>query len=261
MMKNGHAYSGATAGLGVAALTGAAPYTGIVIGVLCAGAALIPDIDHPGSTISRTYGPISEAFSEAVNGVSARVYDATRTRYDDDRDGGHRGLTHTWPFALGVGLLCAFVTAWHAGLLTVLFLCISLALRGLLGNWAKRNGWLVTTATAGVLTWLLSLAMPDGFSGAGLGAVVGFGCIVHCWGDSLTLSGCPWMWPVKIAGQRWYPIGTPQFLRFRAGGDVELKFVLPFWMLTTGAMLVNAIPGSWAALGDAGTWVAGLISS
>lgn len=50
---------------------------------------------------------------------------------------------------------------------------------------------------------------------------------MHCWGDSLTESGCPWLWPLPIAGRRWYPVGLPQVLRFRTGSVVETVVLLP----------------------------------
>lgn len=259
MMKNGHAWSGMTAGLAVALLTKAPPVLGIISAGIVGGAALGPDIDQPSATISRVFGPLSQWFSEGVNAVSARVYDATASEYDEDRDGGHRGFTHTVVFAVAVSALCSFVAQWWQGLAAVLFLCVSLALRGLLGNWAKRRGWLSTTAVAGALTTVLVFALPAGYGTGQLGLLVGLGCIVHCWGDSLTISGCPWLWPVPIRGERWYPIGTPGFLRFHAGGRIEKRYVLRGWIAAAGALTFTYIPGGWTAVGDVSTWAVGLV--
>lgn len=258
MMKSGHAYSGLTFGLALALVTDAPPIPGLISAAIVGGGALIPDIDQPSATISRVFGKASQWFARRVNDVSASVYDATATEYDADRDGGHRGLTHTAVFAASMAALCTLASTWLAGLATVLFLCISLALRGLLGNWARNRGWIVTTLTAAALTAVMVFALPEGYGTAHLGLLVGFGCIVHCWGDSLTLSGCPWLWPVAIDGQRWYPIGTPDFLRFRAGGTAERRVVLPAWMAAAGALAFSFIPGGWAVLGDVGEWALGL---
>jgi membrane-bound metal-dependent hydrolase YbcI (DUF457 family) len=252
MMKNGHAFSGLAVGLAFGLLSHAPPVLGITNAAIVGGAALIPDIDQPSATISRVFGPVSQWFAEQVNDVSASVYDATATPFDEDRDGGHRGLTHTLVFAAALGLLCSLAALWTAGLAAVLFLCVSLALRGLLGNWAKRRGWLATTLAAAALTAVLVFALPEGYGTGQLGLLVGLGCIVHCWGDSLTLSGCPWLWPIKINGQRWYPIGTPEFLRFRAGGEVEKAVVLPGWIAAAAALAFTYVPGGWATLGDLG---------
>lgn len=252
MMKNGHAWSGMAVGLAVGLLTEAPPALGITNAALVAGAALIPDIDQPQATISRVFGPLSQWFAGLVNDTSAAVYARTATPLDDDRDGGHRGLTHTLLFAAAVGALSTLAAQWTAGLAAVLFLCVSLALRGLLGNTARRRGWLVTTAAAAGLTAVLVFALPEGYGTGQLGLLVGLGCAVHCWGDSLTLSGCPWLFPIKINGQRWYPVGTPEFLRFRAGGTAERVAVLPGWIAGAAALAFTYVPGGWVALGDFG---------
>lgn len=56
------------------------------------------------------------------------------------------------------------------------------------------------------------------------GGAAALGCWTHCLGDSLTIMGCPWLWPIPIAGETWYEIGTPQAIRFHTGGDVEKLF-------------------------------------
>src|SRR5882724_8016011 len=71
------------------------PRAWVVGAVLSTGAALLPDLDHPQSTVSRTFGSISQGFSSGMNAVSHGIYRLTRTRRDSNRDGGHRGLTHT----------------------------------------------------------------------------------------------------------------------------------------------------------------------
>src|SRR5687768_7981296 len=89
-MGRTHALSGAalfTAGTLALEL----PAEQIVLGaVVCAGAAVLPDIDHHGSNISRTFGPLTRGFGWAVGKVS----------------GGHRNGTHS---ALGVALIAAVV--------------------------------------------------------------------------------------------------------------------------------------------------------
>lgn len=272
MMKNGHAWSGMTVGLAVGLLSKAPPALGITNAAIMAGAALIPDIDQPSATIARVFGPVSQWFSQRVNDVSAAVYERTATPFDDERDGGHRGLTHTLVFAAAVGALSSFGAQWTAGLAAVLFLCVSLAMRGLLGNWvrhqgrvrrrgrarrlrrllAKLRGWVSTTLLAAAVTAVLMSALPDGYGTSQLGLLVGLGCAVHCWGDSLTLSGCPWLFPIKINGQRWYPIGSPEFLRFPAGGSTEKRYVLPGWIAGAAALAFTYVPGGWLALGDLG---------
>lgn len=246
MMGPGHAFSGMAAGLGAALLantlgTPVSPAAAFTAAGLCAGAALLPDLDHPSATVSRSLGPLTELLAHGLNAISGGVYRATRSRRDDDRDGGHRGLTHTWVFAAGVGgALTGAVALWGKPVvLGALFFLLSLALRGLAKDWARGQGWIGVSLAAGLLTWLTAGALPEADAGAWLGAVVALGCLVHCWGDSLTLSGCPWLWPVPIAGQRWYPIGTPSALRFRAGGAAETWLVMP--VLTLGTLALAAL--------------------
>src|SRR5690625_1275056 len=89
-MGGHHAISGAAAWL---ALTGSASLGGYRLGggvldlagpevlagaVVAAGAALLPDIDHPSATIARSAGTASKLASSAVGSAA-----------------GHRGATHT----------------------------------------------------------------------------------------------------------------------------------------------------------------------
>lgn len=259
MMKTGHAWSGAAAGLGAALVVGASPVPALISGAIGGGAALIPDIDQPSSTIARFMGPLSEAFAHGINALSAKVFEHTATEDDDDREGGHRTLTHTLVFAVGVGALTTVATLWFWGLLVVLFLCFSLALRGLLGHFAQRRGWIGTTVIAAGLAWAASAALPESYPGLGLGALIGFGCFVHCLGDSLTITGCPWAWPLVIAGERWYPIGTPEPMRFHTGGGIERCLVYPVLIVGTAALALSVLPGGIGGLLHIGDTVRALI--
>lgn len=50
-----------------------------------------------------------------------------------------------------------------------------------------------------------------------LGLPIVLGALVHDIGDALTVSGCPILWPIPVGRKRWYPVGPPKFMRFRAG--------------------------------------------
>ncbi|CAO0833178.1 hypothetical protein SMICM17S_04436 [Streptomyces microflavus] len=108
--------SGAAAWLGVgaaAAATGhAMPWPVLVVGALiCAGAALAPDLDHKSATISRAFGPLSKGLCEIADKLSYAVYKATKSKADPRRTGGHRTLTHTWFFAVLMGAGCSFAAS------------------------------------------------------------------------------------------------------------------------------------------------------
>lgn len=105
MMGPAHSLSGAAAWLGVGAAAAAAghpmPWPVVLVGALiCAGAALAPDLDHKAATISRAFGPVSRGLCEIVDKLSYAVYKATRMKGDPRRSGGHRTLTHTWLWAV-----------------------------------------------------------------------------------------------------------------------------------------------------------------
>ena len=250
MMGPGHAVSGAAGGLVAACVAETAGTPLGVAGTLLvagigAGAALVPDLDHDRATVSRSFGPLTVLLARGLNRVSARVYDATATALDEDRDGGHRGITHTWLFAVALGaLVAAAVALWgRPAELGAVFVLLSLALRGLFAWIPERFGWFGTTGIAAALTWWAGDTLPPGTAWAWIGGTVAVGCLVHDWGDSLTLMGCPWLWPFPIAGRRWYPIGTPESLRFAAGRETERRVVMPVLVILTCGLAVPALVG------------------
>jgi membrane-bound metal-dependent hydrolase YbcI (DUF457 family) len=124
MMGKTHALSGAMA-FGLVAVP-AAPLAHLhprelVLGtVVTAGAAVLPDIDHPGSGVSRTFGPLTRVFARLVGWIS----------------GGHRNGTHSLLGAAVFNLAVFGATALYAQsllwLVGGLALSILLAAAGLL---------------------------------------------------------------------------------------------------------------------------------
>jgi membrane-bound metal-dependent hydrolase YbcI (DUF457 family) len=164
--------------------------------VTSAAFALLPDIDEPGSTVSRKLGIISQTFSGVVRNVS----------------GGHRAATHSIFFAAIVALLTrlallnpfAVGVMVAAGVLLVFRMLLPMALRWipliglgtlvlafLFGTWARH----LDTAARGVhppsMGWLM-LATTGGV-------------LLHLVGDSLTIEGVPWLWlPMSHPLQRFH---------------------------------------------------------
>ena len=66
MMGRHHAASGALAGLALGLITREPAATTLAAGAVCAGAALVPDIDEPRSTISRRLIVVGPAVGSAV---------------------------------------------------------------------------------------------------------------------------------------------------------------------------------------------------
>jgi membrane-bound metal-dependent hydrolase YbcI (DUF457 family) len=244
-------------GAAAAAAGHSMPWPVLVVGALItAGAALAPDLDHKAATISRAFGPVSKRLCEIVDKLSYAAYKSTRKAGDPRRNGGHRTLTHTWLWAVLVGAgasaLAVFGGRW--AVLFILFVHLVLAVEGLLWKAARMSSDILVWLLGATGAWNLAsvLDKPGNgsdwlFSGAGheylwLGLPIILGSLVHCVGDALTVSGCPILWPIPLGRKRWYPIGPPKMMRFRAGSWVELKVLTPVFMILGAA-------GGLAALG------------
>ncbi|MCE5290608.1 MAG: metal-dependent hydrolase [Nocardiaceae bacterium] len=246
-----HAMSGAAAGLAVAAVLPPAAggpssvaETFIWAGV-CAGAALLPDIDLPQSTIARTFGPISHVAAHGINKASAMFYNVTASGRDGHRSNGHRTLTHTVLFAFGLGIvISSLVTAFaKPAIIATLFVTLGLAIRGLAGDWARKHGPIMTTAVTGLLSTLAWTSIPPATGSTSLGLAITTGCLVHYLGDAITKDGVPLLAPlVPINGRRWHAINPPALVCIRANGLVEKIAILPALTLTTVALAAAALP-------------------
>ncbi|WP_327090965.1 metal-dependent hydrolase [Nonomuraea sp. NBC_01738] len=225
MMGHSHAMTGAIAWLGLAPAFTAVPLlnestrfidTGIMAtaltpaeliagAIICAGSAMLPDLDHPSATIAQTFGPVTWALSKAVNWIA----------------GGHRGMTHSLVFAAAMG----FGAHWLAGRYPIgrdimVVLMIGLALRaigvGIPGN--KLGSAMINIGlTAGLYTVFMSL----GVGYAWLGLAVGVGCLIHVVGDCMTEKGCPVLWPLAA---RWV---LPWKIGIKTGQKFETKVLAP----------------------------------
>ncbi len=233
-MGQSHAVSGVA---GWVALCAAGSLVGVdvepstvVIGAgVSAGFALLPDLDHPGSTISRSLGPVTRGLSRAVSWVADWVQDRTCPCCADDDSVAHRAGSHTLAAALAIGALASLV-GWRVGLpgaAVLVGVAVALATRGILPR-RTRGSWgsLVAGAVAGGLVF--ELGPPSGWWWLGLPA--GFGVLAHIVGDGLTKSAVPLLWPARIRGCRWFPCGSPRWLRFRTGGRVERWLVGPLML-------------------------------
>ena len=203
-MGHTHALSGlvtgAAAGLYVLHLP---PAGTITLAGLTAGAAVLPDIDHPDATLAHCFGFLTKAFAWLAGKIA----------------GGHRWGTHS---VLGVGVFTAL--AWaavyfradpggRAGLLVLLSLIIAGGLYALRigGHWADAVA--VTAAIAMTVT------------GTGLGLVAvatGLGCATHVFGDGLTDEGVPLAYPLSRRRVKW----LPEPLAFTTGTRPEGLFAL-----------------------------------
>ncbi|GAA0586081.1 metal-dependent hydrolase [Paractinoplanes ferrugineus] len=237
MMGPSHALSGAAAWLaGSWALDhfagyGQSPLAIAVGATVCAGGALLPDLDlsgkvtrnQGGATVARTFGVFSLFVAEVIEKISLGVYTATRLSRDPRRNNGHRTFTHTLPFAALVGwgttTLCTHYGKW--AVVGIIFFMAGLALRGLFDKWAERAGWLIVTICAAVIAWLTAAALPGDRGYPMLGFAVGVGCVVHLLGDMITSAGVPILWPIPTGRRMWRMVGVPDGVAVRVGGRVE----------------------------------------
>ncbi|SFT32335.1 LexA-binding, inner membrane-associated putative hydrolase [Actinopolyspora lacussalsi subsp. righensis] len=263
MMNGAHAATGLLTGTTVASFAQPTP-PGVALGALAgAGAALLPDIDHDQSTITKSAGPVTRGTAELLQTLARWAYRRTRLPHDpraSGKTGEHRGLIHTPVFALLVGTALAGATLaskW-VGIVAV-YVLTSAALRSL--------RWSLPTRVRGTLqlqrhaapplyallaTGLLVYVHAVADAGVWLGAIVALGMIVHSVGDGATNSGIPFVWPFKRAcdrcrrgtgcpGARWDRQHVlPESLRFPAGAGIE-KFV------ETGCLVVAAFV-AWPTL-------------
>jgi hypothetical protein len=242
VMGRTHALTGWCAGLGIAPLIGHGDLAGsLLVGLVTAGFALLPDFDHRHSTASRYLGPLTGLLSWFLRKSSRYVYAITKGPRDEPVTGEHRHLSHTVLFAAVIGYFTAGATELGGK-----WAVLGVALFAVLLAEAALGDWVAVVFSGAVLWWLYSFGLEaalnrlEGLSGV-LGIAVAVGCFVHCLGDAVTVSGCPFLFPLPIAGETWYELRPPRWLRFRTGGPVESLFMFP--VVAVGALLL--IPGAW----------------
>ncbi|HVV23035.1 MAG TPA: metal-dependent hydrolase [Pseudonocardiaceae bacterium] len=204
--------------------------TWIAGAALTSGAALLPDLDHPPSTVARSFGPLTKVISHGVDSASAGIYNIIRLKGDPHRHDGHRTFTHTAVFAALAGMVTASLVLLHNPWVTaaLLFFFTGLSVRGLLHEWNHAADTFVVIVMSGFLTWQCWKWLHTGGDKASwVGLSVLVGCLAHCVGDAVTEDGCPILWPLPLGRHLWYPIGLPKPMRYRTGGKVELLFVGP----------------------------------
>lgn len=201
------------------------PLTAAVGAIVCAGAGLLPDLDHPQATPARAFGPISAAAARFVHNVS----------------GGHRHATHSI-LGLSVAGVLAFAAYLNVWTLTIMiWLCMGLGVRALWRHPKNRpNGRLDWRDVAGVAHALAAFYIAYRLTHAGLDlsvvpAAVFLGYLVHLVGDAATETGVNWWWPDRRR-YRWASVDT--------GKSVERWVVVPGLYAGIGLVVV-ATHGTW----------------
>jgi membrane-bound metal-dependent hydrolase YbcI (DUF457 family) len=200
-----------------------------VLGILSAGAALGPDIDHPNATATKALGGVVH---KSVHTLSKTVRLATSTRSDRaahrqweglGRDADHRALTHTGISALviGVGAFAAALVPFGE---TAMAALVGWTAGHLMGRKAAPVVSLGSAAVAflvGVPAWMAAVAVCIGW-------------LSHVLADACTMGGVPLTWPMRKQGRRWrHTRLMGRMLRSGGGGE---------WVVTVAAVAVLVLP-------------------
>lgn len=172
MMGITHGVSGMTLWVGTTTILGLSPDVVLLGGVLTMGSSILPDIDHPNSTVSRSLGRLSQGFAWLVSHLA----------------GGHRRGTHSIAGVVILLLIALLTTFAGFGWLWVwLMLLSTLVLVG------KEKGLLI-----GIISGILTLVWYH-ISDPGYLPVICLvvGTIIHILGDMITYGGCPIFYPNK----------------------------------------------------------------
>jgi hypothetical protein len=216
VLGHSHALSGLAVG---AASLPWAPVQGTVAQVAwvsaVGGFAMLPDLDQQGSTISRMWGPLTDAPSGVINAIAR----------------GHRWGTHDavlGPLAFGLLVHAASWQYWSS--LLVLALAIGLALRALhvVIPGRAENTVIGNLVLSWGGAWLL-LAHSPGPSWLPLAVVAGV--LTHIVGDGLTKEGVPVPLVWLVRRSRLAPV------HLRTGATVERVVLVPLFVLATVAFL------------------------
>jgi membrane-bound metal-dependent hydrolase YbcI (DUF457 family) len=183
MMGRSHVLTGAAGWLAVAPQVAQAAGRSLGPGALalgagvCAGAALLPDLDHEDGTLAHALGPATHLLTRLVAWAS----------------GGHRHATHSLAFAAAAGA-GTWALAGHASRWATLGLTLALLAAGLraldinaTAGWPRC--WLAAAALTAIAWWRMPPAWPF------IPWSVALGCLAHLAGDWLTPEGVALLWP------------------------------------------------------------------
>ncbi|HEY4625505.1 MAG TPA: metal-dependent hydrolase [Blastococcus sp.] len=237
MLGHSHALSGLAAG---AATLPWAPVQGTVGQAAwvaaVGGFAMLPDLDHSGSTVSDMWGPITDVPSGAIGRIAQ----------------GHRWGTHDavlGPLAFGALAVAAAGAFWSS--LLLLALSIGLALRAL--NFVIPGRAENTVVGNLVLSWAAAwLLLEHGPSPGWLPWAVALGVLTHIAGDAITTAGIPvpLVWIARRCRLKLIPLRTGTVLEKAVLAPLFLVAAVAFLCVNTEAR--NAVDPLVARLLDLG---------
>lgn len=204
-------------------------------------AKVAPDLDHPTSAITRSWGPITKVLSWMLRGLAWWVYNTWRSPTDRVRPVIHRGFTHTLPGGLLAGCV-TLLTIWCGPIWTAA--CLAVMFGGAARVYSRKYQVYGAIAGAGLgyLAWS-ELLVATGW----LVVVMALGCYAHAVDDCVTTHGAPLKFPFRDAttGRRWERVGTPHWMRFNTGSPIETAVVWAAIIASSGIVYWLAI-APWA---------------
>ncbi len=214
-----HTWAGTAIGAAYGGFVMHAPPGGVITLAAFTGAlALWPDIDHCGSSVSRSLGLFSR-------GVAWIVGKAT---------GGHRHATHSClGIAVTAGLAwiaCRFLPSWPAE--AFLAVIITFSVSGMLEALKILRSHAADLVAIGVS----ALVIWRGYGLALIPLAVLLGCSAHVAADMLTDSGCMLGFPFS---KRRYHL-LPEPAAFTTGTLPERVIAAPVFLLATGLLTFHA---------------------
>lgn len=231
-MGRTHAASGAVVYLAVVPLLGMAgspdPVSVLAGAVAAAGAAMMPDLDHPQASISRSLGPITYLLAKIVETIS----------------GGHRQATHSI-LGMLIGTAVAAGFSWAGGIALGLYLAFLAAL-GLAALHVQLIRQPVPHTIAclllGVVLTTTAVWRPPTM--LAIATAVALGMAAHIAGDCLTCEGCPLLWPLISRRFHLLSIRTDSLIeRLLIGPALMLVALWLAWRLVDVHQLAAAVSG------------------
>ena len=188
-MGRTHALSGAVAYLALVPLLHASAVQAAVGAVCTAGAALLPDLDHPQATATHTLGPVTRVLGWVVRRLA----------------GGHRRGSHS---VLGIAAFAGVAAlAARADIADgiALWVLAALAARAVRRRAPVAERLAVAVVTAGGAWWLVA---GHGLDPWFLPVAVAIGAAAHVVGDLMTEQGARVLWPLSARSFRIASIDT-----------------------------------------------------
>lgn len=212
------------------------------------GASIGPDFDNSKSTAISSLGIVGRGISTLLRTIAVFIYSITRSKKDNPEPNPHRGFWHTILSTILLYFLILSVISiptkvninnnvYSIGFIMffiLLFGCIHLAIASLFGTFTKalkrkgNIGTIISLIISLIITLFFIFVLPKNTNYKWFPFMFSMGWLIHILGDTLTISGTPLLFPLKINGKRWWTIRlTP----IHANGTIEKCLIIPIFLL------------------------------